>query len=222
MLAEEKQRRSELASADINKGICLAAVILAAGRSIRMGRPKLLLPWGENSVIGHLLEQWRLLDAEQIVVVCAKDDKEITKELDRLGFPEANRITNPEPARGMISSIQCAATWSRWKPLITHWALVLGDQPHLRLQTLQQLIQFGAANPDRICQLASNGRGKHPVLLPKISLAELAKSNASNLREFLSAREVGLIETVDPGVDLDLDTPEDYTKALELRTGKRE
>ena len=45
-------------------------VILGAGASTRMGRPKLLLPWGDTSIIGHLLGQWRGLGARPIAVVC--------------------------------------------------------------------------------------------------------------------------------------------------------
>src|ERR1043166_8703452 len=70
----------------------LAAVILAAGRSVRMGQPKLLLPWGGRSIIGHLLAQWRDLKAQQITVVCAGGDMNIQEELDRLGFPTGDRI----------------------------------------------------------------------------------------------------------------------------------
>ena len=90
----------------------LAVVILAAGRSVRMGRPKLLLPWGQTSVLGHLLGQWQALRVGQTAVVCAAGDDGIHAELDRLGFPAADRICNPAPDRGMFSSIQCAANQS--------------------------------------------------------------------------------------------------------------
>src|SRR5437763_13333350 len=90
----------------------LGAVILAAGRSSRMGRPKLLLPWGETSVLGHLVEQWRMLRAQQIAVVCAAGDDGIQKELNRLMFPVECRIFNETPERGMFSSVQCAAQWA--------------------------------------------------------------------------------------------------------------
>src|ERR1051326_7538368 len=110
----------------------LGVVILAAGRSSRMGRPKLLLPWGESSVLGHLLRVWHSLNARQIGIVCAAHDTGIGAELDRLCFPESQRIANPNPDRGMFSSIQCAAAWRGWEEPLTHWAVVLGDQPHLR------------------------------------------------------------------------------------------
>ena len=43
-------------------------------------------------------------------------------ELDRLGFPPGNRIPNPDPQRGMFSSIQCAAAWGGWDPALNCWA----------------------------------------------------------------------------------------------------
>jgi molybdenum cofactor cytidylyltransferase len=46
--------------------LALGAVILAAGRSTRMGQPKLLLPWGKTSVLGHLIGQWQSAGAGQI------------------------------------------------------------------------------------------------------------------------------------------------------------
>ena len=45
------------------RSFSVGVVILAAGRSARMGRPKLLLPWGETSVLGHLIKQWQALGA---------------------------------------------------------------------------------------------------------------------------------------------------------------
>src|SRR6266571_6187375 len=113
---------------------CFGALILAAGASSRMGQPKLLLPWGKTSVLGHLIAQWQ--QEHQIVVVHAAGDQAIGAALDRLSFPEANRIMNPQPERGMLSSIQCAAAWAGWNRGLTHWAIVLGDQPHLRRETL--------------------------------------------------------------------------------------
>jgi molybdenum cofactor cytidylyltransferase len=200
------------------RAIAVGAVILAAGRSARMGKPKLLLPWGETSVLGHLIEEWRALHAKQIAVVCAPGDRAIQAELDRLGFPAQNRIINPAPARGMFSSIQCAAQWPGWQAALTHWAIVLGDQPHLQRQTLKQVLDFSAAQPDRVCQPARQGHGRHPVLLPKAAFAQLAQSTATNLKDFLATMgpDAAFLPINDPGLDLDLDRPEDYERALRL------
>ena len=199
-----------------------AVVILAAGRSARMGRPKLLLPWGGTSVLGHLVEQWQGLRAEQIVVVCAAGDQSLQAELDRLGFTPQNRIINPAPERGMFSSIQCAARWRGWQQGLTHWAIVLGDQPHLRRQTLQRVLDFSAAHPTRVCQPARHGHGRHPVLLPEAMFRRVAVSTAATLSEFLAAtpQQVALCELDDAGLDLDIDCPEDYEKALSLAANR--
>jgi len=193
----------------------LGVVILAAGRSRRMGSPKLLLPWGGSTVLGHLIRQWDLLRAGQIAVVCSRDLPAIQVELDRLGFPESNRIFNPAPDGDMFSSIQRAAHWPGWNADLEHWVITLGDQPHLRAEALQALLDFGAANPDKICQPWRNGRPRHPVLLPKSAFAALRNGPATDLNQFLEARaeEAAGFEADDAGLDFDIDTPADYERA---------
>ena len=192
----------------------LAAVILAAGRSVRMGQPKLLLPWGGTSIIGHLLAQWRDLKAEQITVVCAARDMTIQDELDRLGFAVSDRIINPAPDRGMFSSIQCAAQWKGWKANLTHCAIVLGDQPQLSRKTLQTLIDFSAANASRICLLRQGGHRRHPVLMPRQEFAELVNSEATDLKSHLDSRPLAaaVCNLNDSALELDIDTPEEYER----------
>src|SRR5258706_425777 len=104
----------------VNQCIEIGAIILAAGSSTRMGKPKLLLPWGGTSVMGHLIGQWREAGAEQIAVVIAGGNGVIAQELDRLEFPARDRMVNPAPERGMFSSIQCAAGWAGWKAELSH------------------------------------------------------------------------------------------------------
>jgi len=200
------------------RAFAVGVVILAAGRSARMGKPKLLLPWGTTSVLGHLIEEWRGLHAKQIAVVCATGDLAIQAEMDRLGYPAQDRIINPNPERGMFSSIQCAAQWPGWQAALTHWAIVLGDQPHLRRQTLRRVLDFSAAQPCRVCQPARQGHGRHPVVLPKAVFQQVAATTAATLKKFLAAEsaQVALCELDDPGLDLDIDRPEDYVAARKL------
>src|ERR1051326_3753790 len=60
-------------------------IILAAGRSSRMGQPKLLLPWRDTSILKHLLSQWQGVGSAQIVVVHA-GEPDLLAELDRWKF----------------------------------------------------------------------------------------------------------------------------------------
>ncbi len=192
----------------------LGVIILGAGASSRMGRPKLLLPWGNTSVIGHLIGQWRALDARQITIVCRPGDKKLGAELDQLGFSRSDRIENPHPALGMFSSILCAANWTGWKREIAVRAMVLGDQPHLRFETLRTVIRFQAGHPAAICQPEFDGHACHPVLLPRPAFEELKQTQAKTLKGFLEQTTCQLVKCSmeDPGLSLDLDTPEDYKR----------
>jgi molybdenum cofactor cytidylyltransferase len=196
-------------------GKSFGVAILAAGASSRMGRPKMLLPWGTTTVLGHLIAMWRNAGAVQIAVVCSEAPV-IRGELDRLDFPQDLRIVNSEPARGMFSSIQCASRWNGWQSGIARVALVLGDQPHLASETLRTVTEFAAQHLESICQPSRNGRGRHPVFLPRRFLEKLAQSECATMKDFLAAHagEVQRIELNDAGLDLDIDTPADYEEAL--------
>jgi molybdenum cofactor cytidylyltransferase len=199
----------------------LGIIVLAAGASSRMGQPKLLLPWGSTSILGHLVELWRGLGAEQVAVVCAPSAPQLEAEMQRLGFPAQNRIVNPIPEAGMFSSIQTAARWRGWKEELTHWVVVLGDQPHLALASLCQLLAFAAGHPQQICQPARVGHGRHPVVLPRDAFESLATSGQQDLRGFLNEHRgrIALLDSDDPGLELDLDTPSDYAQAVKQFLG---
>jgi molybdenum cofactor cytidylyltransferase len=198
--------------------LSLAVVILGAGASVRMGKPKLLLPWHGTTVIGGILAQWRELGAAQIGLVMRSNDTALEAELDQLHFPKQDRIENPQPERGMFSSIVCAAHWNGWLKNINSWAIALGDQPHLQTETLQTLLKLHAQNRGGICQPMSGGRLAHPVILPHSIFAGLKSSGAATLKDFLNlaAAPHVQIEVDDSGLLLDMDTPED-DKRLQSR-----
>lgn len=198
----------------MNGPLRAGAAILAAGASSRMGRPKQLLPWRGTSVLGHLLTQWTRLEAAHVAAVCDPGNAPVLAELDRLGVSPENRIFNPQASLGMFSSVQCAARWPGWTAGLTHLVLVLGDQPQIHSKTLRQLLEFAALRPGCICQPSRAGRPRHPVCLPWEVAGALASSSATTLRQFLQGRLVDLLETDDSSLDLDLDTPADYQKAL--------
>jgi len=200
----------------------LGVILLAAGASSRMGTPKLLLPWRGTTVIGHLLAQWQELGAAQIAVVSRAQDAKLAAELDRLDFPDSNRIINPQPERGMYGSVTCAAAWNGWRMEMSHWAIVLGDQPHLHSSTLGGLLEFSAQNPAAICQPSMGGRLGHPVILPRTALVTLKNSPAATLKEFLSLPGQSRLACPvnDPGLLADMDTPEDYQRLKMSRVDK--
>lgn len=184
-----------------------------------MGQPKLLLPWRDTTVLGWIIRQWQQLSAAQIAVVCRDDDSALHAELDRLQLARAHRIINPDPARGMFSSIQCAARWDGWSRALTHLAIALGDQPNLSIQTFTALADAARDSAAPIVQPSYDGRAAHPVILHRSSFDELKTTHALTLKEFLAhQRNVRLVPVDDPGVTLDMNTPEDY-RAIHNRSG---
>jgi molybdenum cofactor cytidylyltransferase len=192
----------------------LGAILLGAGASSRMGAPKLLLPWRDTTVVGHLLSQWQGLGAGQITIVHRPADAPLFAELKRLDFGAEHWIENPRPEEGMFGSILCAARWPGWNKDISRWAIILGDQPHLRPETLRALLEFSAQNPAKICQPTCSGRQGHPVILPGGIFGELKSSRDRTLKDFLKPFAGGTVycPVTDTGLLLDMDTPEDYKR----------
>ena len=196
--------------------IRFATVVLAAGRAMRMGRAKLLLPWGDTSVLGHIIGQWHNLGTEQVGVVHAVDDTSIPAEMHRLGCAAAFPLANQTPSAGMFSSVRCAALAQGWQSGLTHWVIVLGDQPHLQERTLAGLITFGVAHPQQVCQPQYEGHLAHPVLMPRSVFLGLQQTKSETLKDYLNEQAVAACACDDPGLALDIDTPEDYLRALQF------
>ena len=189
-------------------------VILAAGASTRMGACKLLLPWGEKTILTHLLDQWRITGAAQIAPVIDPSNQPLRKALAHAGFSPSDWIENRAPQLGMFSSLQEASRWTGWLPTLTHWIISLGDQPQIQISTLRLLLDAAKKNPARICQPALSGRTAHPIILPASNFRELAQNDIPDLRTYIRMREALRLRVAveDAGVSRDLDTPEDYAR----------
>jgi molybdenum cofactor cytidylyltransferase len=94
--------------------------------------------------------------------------------------------------------------------------MALGDQPQISPATLRLLIDFAATRPRQVCQPSCLGRPRHPVILPKEHFQGISASTANTLKDFLATQggPVALCEIADPALDQDIDTPEDYRRAL--------
>ena len=142
--------------------VAFGVVILAAGASTRMGRCKLLLPWGDKTILTHLLDQWRNTGAAQIAPVIDPSNQTLRKALTHAGFFRSDWIENPSPQLGMFSSLQEASRWTGWLSTLTHLLFRLGDQPHIQISTLRLLLDAARKNPTRICQPALHGHAATP------------------------------------------------------------
>ena len=194
--------------------VAFGVVILAAGASTRMSTCKLLLPWGEKTILTHLLDQWRSTGAAQIAPVVDPSNQPLRKALTHAGLSPSGWIENPSPQLGMFSSLQEASRWTGWLSTLTHWIISLGDQPHIQISTLRLLLDVAKKNPTRICQPSLHGYTAHPIILPASNFRELAQNDVPDLRTYIRRREAFRLRVPveDAGVSRDLDIPEDYAR----------
>ncbi len=181
----------------------LATVILAAGASRRMGAPKLLLPWGSTTVLGQVVATALEGTPGRVVVVLGAHSAALP------AHPRLRVVWNRDWEAGMLSSAQAGV-----RALPDGWSSVLivpGDLPRVQPETYRRLMSGPSGS---ICIPTYGGRRGHPVRVP-VGLADelLALDPAvHSLRSLLAPARVTHVEVDDPGIHMDLDTPEDYNK----------
>ncbi len=187
----------------------LGAVVPAAGLSRRMGKEKILLPFGESSVLERVLSTLAAFGIEQRVVVLRADLTEAIARARKLG---AWVVVNPHPEEEMLESIRMGI--AELSPEIEAFFLWPADHPAVRPETLAALA--GQAEPGRVVLPVYRGRRGHPALVGRELLPSIAVIPANEgLRHLWRMRPDCLQEVTveDPGVLLDLNTPENYEKA---------
>lgn len=189
----------------------ITAIILAAGESKRMGRPKMLLPWGEETVLSHVISVFRKSGLEDILVVTggARD------EVERLVSKSNVRIVhNSDFASGeMLSSIQCGL---RELTRQTRGVLIgLGDQPQVQAGSVRRVCGAFEETKSRIVVPSFQMRRGHPWLVARPLWEELlTMKSPQSPRDFLNTHreEIQYVNVDNPSILADLDTPEDYLK----------
>jgi molybdenum cofactor cytidylyltransferase len=184
------------------------AVVLAAGESRRMGRPKQLLPYGKSTILETVLENVLASPVDRTLVV-------LGAAADRVGpltakFPVAT-VVNPDFRAGMLSSVQCGI---RALPASARAALIfLGDQPRIAPATAGRVVAEYRASGRGLVLPVHDGAGGHPLLIDLKYREEIGRLDAGvGLREILDRHpdDVARIAVDDPGVRVDIDTPDDY------------
>ncbi|MEX1124255.1 MAG: nucleotidyltransferase family protein [Acidimicrobiia bacterium] len=129
----------------------IAAVILAAGGSRRLGRPKQLEPWGDTNLLGHVVARTNEFPVEEVWVVVGYEADRILAETD-LG--EAGVVENPEWEEGIASSIRVGLDALTRLSRCDQALIVIGDQPAVPAEVVDEL-------------LASHAKSDRPVSVPK-------------------------------------------------------
>ncbi|MPZ48374.1 MAG: NTP transferase domain-containing protein [Dehalococcoidia bacterium] len=195
----------------INHPERIAAILLAAGESTRMGRPKQLLHWAGRTLIDWQVGQLQHAGAAEIVVVLGHDAESI-----RLAVPETARVVVNEVYReGRASSLRRGAEAIE-EPVDA--LLILGvDQPRPAWLSRRLVERWRETHALIVSPRFPSGFG-HPILVAGSLLPELrAVDEASlGLRAVIDRHvaEAGSIDVESDAVDVDLNTPEDYQEAL--------
>ncbi len=190
----------------------ISAVILAGGMSVRMGAPKMLLPWKDTTVLGQVITVFKMAGVEDILVVTGGMRAEVEKIAAKHG---ARSVFNEKHATGeMLSSLQCGLRAQ--KPEAAAALVGLGDQPQMREGTVRRICEtFRAAKSDLIAPSFQMRRG-HPWLAARPLWSELLEMRSPQTpRDFLNmhADAIHYVNVEDPTILADLDTPEEYRKS---------
>ncbi|MDM5358658.1 nucleotidyltransferase family protein [Peribacillus sp. RS7] len=192
----------------------IGAIILAAGMSIRMGEPKLLLPLRGQPLFRHVIHPILGSSMQPIFLVAGKYIEEMRQHC--ADFPELKIIHNPKYADGMSTSLKLGV--QSIKEHVDAVMIFLADQPLISPDIIQALIQKYTACKDegiRIVQPKYKGDLGHPILVDAVILNEFHSIEGDQGGKKILRKYARVTETVsfdNPMWGVDIDTPEDFLK----------
>lgn len=122
----------------------LAALVLAAGSSSRLGRIKQLEPWGDGTLLGHVVDQVRNLPVDEVWVVLGADWERIREEVDLDG---CGIVENPEWEEGLASSLRVGLDALLRRSKAESVLIVLGDQPEVPAGVVERMLEVQRRSP---------------------------------------------------------------------------
>jgi CTP:molybdopterin cytidylyltransferase MocA len=192
----------------------IAAVILAAGASSRMGRDKGLLPVpGGGTFLSRLARSLLEGGCTEVVAVVGAAEPAFRSAVERNRLP-VRLIRNPDPSRGQLSSLHQAL--DDLAPRAPH-AIVMApvDFPLVAPETVRAVIDGWNRSGAPVVRPSKRGRHGHPVLFDARVLSELRAADLSaGARAVVRAHAADSfdVEVDDAGAFEDIDTPEDYRR----------
>jgi len=193
----------------------VAAIVLAAGASRRMGRAKMALPFHENTVLGMVLTTLHQAKVDPLIVVIGGAKEQVERVLLDLPF-SVNRAYNPDfEHTEMLDSLKIGM--SALSEDVDAFLIVLGDQPQIQLDVVRVIFsEYQTGAHDLIIPSFQMRRG-HPWLVGRsLWLALSSLSADQTMRDFLNQQQdqIHYLAVDTPSILQDMDTPEDYQSAL--------
>ena len=192
-----------------------AAIVLAAGRSERMGQNKLLLRLNDSTLLDHVLNAIAAADIHEKVVVLGHKPEEII-DVVTSRRDAAQIVINRDYKQGMASSFQKGLQLLRY---VDAAFLVLGDQPILDKNLLNVMVHQLADNRETlIVSPIYEGKKGHPVLFRRELFGEISGlAKNETIRDVIHRHAARLLTVEAPEwTIMDIDTPEDYARIRTL------
>lgn len=193
----------------------IAGVILAGGRSTRMGSPKALLDFRGEPFVVRILEAFEALDLKTRVVVLGHDAARVRPALTR---HPCLVVENPDVDGGQITSLRCALTALEpiRPPAVLVWPV---DLPHVHVSTVERLIEAYRRGRHPVTVPSFAGLRGHPVIWDQSVFDELrtsADATRDGARAVLHAHADSLqhVAVDDPAVTDVINTPADYERLI--------
>jgi molybdenum cofactor cytidylyltransferase len=187
----------------------ICAIVFAAGHSRRMGTQKLLLPWGNKTVIAQVVDEILSSTVNKTFVVVAPDGE----VQNALGGRDVSFVKNPKAETEMLESLRCGL---RVLPADCEAVLVvLGDQPLITSALITQIIRTFRETNHGIVLPSFQGQRGHPMLFSMRFRDEVLRDFDDVGLKGLRARhpdEVFEMPISSPLMFDDIDTPEDYER----------
>ena len=191
----------------------ITAILLAAGESSRMGKPKPLLPWGGLPLIMYQIASLSEASASPIVVVLGHNSEDIAPYVEN--SPTLQTIINPDYAEGKTTSIRLGV--SQVLDDVDGILLLAVDQPRpadLVRRVIEEHLRSGAL----ITHPTYNGRGGHPIIFAGSLKSELLAitEEQQGIREVVGRHQdsIRTVAVESPIARVDLNTMGDYESAL--------
>lgn len=198
----------------------IPAIVLAAGKSTRMGRPKANLPLGDgDTFLSRIIATFRAADVDDVLVVVGHDRAAILDALSQTAAC-ARIVENPDYERGQLSSM-IAGFNAIDRPGVVASLVTLVDVPLVSPATVRAVVNRYRQTHAPVVRPVRGDEHGHPVLLDRslfdaIRRADPALGAKPVVRAHVSA--VGDVLVNDDGAFLDIDTPEGYER-LFMRNG---
>ncbi len=188
----------------------VSAIVLAAGRGVRMGTQKLLLPLGGRTIMEKVVDVALASKVNEVIVVLGYRAEEVANVL--AGKP-VRLVVNQDYARGQSTSLIAGVKAAC--PEAAALMFILADQPFLTTALINRLIEVYQTSACLVTRPVFKGRPGHPVLLDASLIPELLTLEGDTGAREIVARyrdQVVLVPVTDGTMLVDIDTPEDYLR----------